>query len=339
MRVSVSIVTYEAGRWLLPCLESVFAQTHPVHEVVVVDNGSQDGTIAALASVAESQPRLAVTTNRVNVGYARGQNQAIALTDGDAILVLNQDVELDTEFVSRVVSELERDPKIGSVQGRVRHLGSKGDRTDLLDTTGLVVRRDRRFSSRGQSQPDGPESDAAGEVFGPDGPCPVYRRTALEDVREPRSGGGTEVFDEDFFMYHEDTDLAWRLRLRGWSTWYQPGALAWHARGSAGPTSLKATELLSHGRTTRGSARRSSWRNHRLMQLKNEQLELVRRDLFPILRREIGSLTLMALTRPGDLRAMVSLIRQTPGALRKRRWIQGRRISSASEMARWLRDD
>ena len=96
------------------------------------------------------------------------------------------------------------------------------------------MHRDRRVVARRQGEPEDERDLIAGPVWGVDGPAPVYRRAALLDVREPRTGGGMEVLDEDFFMYKEDVDLAWRLRKRGWRAWYEPDALAWHARGTGG---------------------------------------------------------------------------------------------------------
>ena len=339
MKVSVCLVTFEASRWLRPCIDSVLAQSHPLVEIVVVDNGSTDGTMATLAAIAQTTDRLWFTANDHNAGFARGQNQAIARSTGDVICMLNQDVELAPDFLAVAVAALEGDPTVGAVQGRVRRLGANGERTQILDSTGLVVHRDRRFVSRGQGESDGPGSAAPGFVFGADGPCPVYRREALEDVQEPRTGGGSEVLDEDFFLYHEDTDLAWRLQLRGWRTRFEPAALAWHARGVAGAASLSAGDIARHRRGLSAAARLHGWKNHRLMQLKNERGAHIRRDFLPIMRREVGSLALLTLTRPGDLRALLWLARCMPAARRKRAWIQRRRTVSDAELGRWFGSD
>ena len=95
----------------------------------------------------------------------------------------------------------------------MRQIAADGTRTSRLDTTGLRILRDRRVVSRGQEEIDTGQYDEPGYVFGADGPCPVYRRVALEDVRGPLPEGRWEYLDEDFFMYKEDGDLAWRLGL------------------------------------------------------------------------------------------------------------------------------
>lgn len=337
--VSVCLVTWEAERWLDGCVGSVLAQSYPTIELVIRDNGSGDGTATRLASVATRYPSVSWTPNAENIGFARAQNQAIAAARGEYICLLNQDVVLDARFLASAAAVLDRDPSIGSVQGRVRRLGAGGERLDLIDTTGLVVLRDRRFLSRGQGDPDGPAYAVGGAVFGADGPCPVYRRAALDAASEPRRGGGWEVLDEDFFLYHEDTDLAWRLRLLGWEAWYEPSALAWHARGVAGPGSTEVQRIAAHRQTLTTAARRHGWKNHRLMQVKNESWPSVRRDLVPILRREAGSLVLLVLTAPRDLVALAWFARFLPAALRKRRWIQRHRRSSPTAITSWFSDE
>jgi len=145
------------------------------------------------------------------------------------------------------------------------------------------------------------------------------------------------MLDEDFFLYHEDTDLAWRMRLLGWESWYVPTALAWHARGSPGPQGLSIRQLSDHQRNQNPFARRLSWRNHRLSIVKNEQLTGFILDAPFIVGREIAGTALLVATDPRSIQAIASLVRHLPSAMRKRRWIQRRRRLSAGEMRRWFR--
>lgn len=336
--VSICLVTWQAEHWLDGCIESVFAQSHPSIELIVRDNASDDGTAVNLEILGSRYPALSWERNDHNIGFARAQNQAIEAASGKYVCLLNQDVVLERDFIASAVATLETNALIGAIQGRVRQLGPDGERLDVIDTTGLVVRRDRRFLSRGQGDPDGPAYGAGGAVFGADGPCPVYRRAALDAAREPRRGGGWEILDEDFFLYHEDTDLAWRLRLLGWAACYEPSALAWHARGVAGPRTTTARGIAAHRGTLTTAARRHGWKNHRLMQVKNESWPPLARAILPILRREVGSLVLMATTAPSDLVALGWFARLLPAALRKRRRIQrGRRVSRSS-IEWWFRE-
>ncbi len=135
-----------------------------------------------------------------------------------------------------------------------------------------------------------------------------------------------------FFMFKEDVDLAWRLRLLGWTAWYQPAALGWHARGTG---TTGATSLLDIARSNRHisyQAKALSWRNQRLMQIKNEEPCSYLRDLPWIARRETLSLAFILLFDPLRLRAVVALLREAPTALRKRRalWARVNRPTRAS---------
>ena len=163
--------------------------------------------------------------------------------------------------------------------------------------------RDRRAISRAQGLPDGPEHQRAGAIWGADGPVPAYRLSALREAALRRPDGSVEVLDEDFFLYKEDVDLAWRLRRLGWQAWYAPEALGWHGRGSGG---TGATTMLDIARTNRGVSsrvRRLSWRNQRLMQIKNEETLDYLRDLPWIWRREVLSLLFILANDPRDLAA------------------------------------
>jgi GT2 family glycosyltransferase/glycosyltransferase involved in cell wall biosynthesis len=331
--VTVSLVTWQGLRWLPGCLDSLAGQRLAEFELLVLDNASTDGSRAWLEDRARDDGRIRLSVADRNLGFAAGHNRNIARARGEHVLLLNQDVELDPGFLLAAVSALRRDPRIGSVQGRLRRLGGPGLRLDVLDTTGLLMGRDRRAVSRAQGEPDGPAHARAGPVWGVDGPAPVYRRAALEDARVPRRDGTWEVLDEDFFLYKEDVDLAWRLRLLGWRAWYEPSALAWHARGTGG---TGATSLLGIARTNQAiprSVKAISWRNQRLMQVKNETPAGYLRDLPWIATREVLSLAFILLLDPRRFAVVPDLLRALPGAARKRRYLQARVRAAASAIA------
>jgi hypothetical protein len=199
----------------------------------------------------------------------------------------------------------------------------------VIDTTGLEMHRDRRVVSRDQGRDRAEVGRAPGPVWGADGPVPVYRRAALLEARLPSRGGGSEVLDHDFFAYKEDVDLAWRLRRLGWEAWYEPRALAWHARGDSPSLGGSPRAVLSARARVPEQVRLLSWRNQRLMQLKNDPLVDALRDLPWIMRREVLSLGLLAVSDPRRLRVVLDLARKAPWALRKRRAL-GRAIERAA---------
>ena len=325
--VTVSLVTYNGLNWLAACLDSLSAQTMVDFDLIVLDNASDDGTANWLRDRTASKldPQIQLTCLDTNLGYAAAHNRNIELARGKIVVLLNQDVQLDTDYLAAVVGAFEGDASLGAVQGRISRLSRDGERLPIIDTTGLVIQRDRRVTSRDQGRADELVSRPPGEVWGVDGPVATYRKSALQDARLPRSdGGGVEILDEDFFMYKEDVDLAWRLHRLGWATRYEPSAIAWHARTADGPTGTGWRAIVARNRATPPWIRRLSWRNQRLMQLKNDSARDVLHDLPWIVRREVLSMGYMVIADPRQLMAVPDLVRGLPAAARKRRHLRRR---------------
>ena len=258
--VTVCIVTYEGEQWIEACLRSVLSQSYRHVEVIVYDNASADETAARAQHILEAARASIFLQGDRNVGYAAGHNAAIARARGEFICLLNQDVVLDDGYLEAAVEAFGSSADVGAVQGLILRLGPDLERTSVIDSAGLVQFRNRRIVSKAQGVSFAEFGEPAGGVFGPDGPAPVYRMSALASARVRVTPTIDEILDESFFLYHEDTDLAWRLRALGWTTWYQPSAIAWHARGSPGPTDLGWLGLARHGAAMSDRARLLSWR-------------------------------------------------------------------------------
>jgi len=317
-RVTVSLVTFNGRRWIDACLASVLDQTYPWVELLLVDNGSTDGTAEHLQRFARAHPESELVLLPRNVGYSGGHNRALAMSTGEYVCLLNQDAVLDPAFLAESVDGLQQAPAAGSLQGRVLRLAPGLARTSVVDTTGLVMSRSRRVVSRrrGTADSTGPFEPSA--LLGADGPCPVYRRAALEEVAY-RTLRGVEYLDDDFFAYKEDVDLAWRLRAAGWDTLYRPSAVAWHARSAAEPASGSVLAWLRQRRAMPAWLRRTAWRNHRLMIVKNDSPSAFFRDLLPIAWHELRAAALLIVVNPVDLIAVAGFVRLIPRMLAKRR--------------------
>lgn len=319
-QVTVSLVTRDGMAWLPRCIDSVCSQVDVDLELVVTDNGSTDGSADWLAERLADLPRARFDRLPANIGYASAHDVVIQAAHAPFVLLLNQDVELDPAFLRAAVEVMEGRPGVAAVQGRVARLGPDGERVPIVDTTGLEMHRDRRVVSRDQGRELVSVERPAGPVWGVDGPAPVYRRSALMAARLP-GRDGWEVLDRDFFAYKEDVDLAWRLRRLGWQAWYEPRARAWHARGA----SLSMTPTLRDARRATSvpdRVRTLSWRNQRLMQVKNDAWGAVARDLPWIARREVLSMGLLLSGGPRRLAVVADLARHLPWAIRKRRALQ-----------------
>ena len=218
--VSVGIVTYKSAPHLARCLDSLAAQTLAPREVVCVDNASGDGS-ADLFSARCLDGRL--IRNDRNVGYARGQNQAIRAASADLHLALNPDVVLDSRFLERIVAALESDAAAGWACGKVLFMEADGAPTDRLYSTGHLISKLRVCANRGHGERDLGQYDRPERVFGANGAACLYRRRMLEEI-----AFRGEFLDESFFMYWDDVDLDWRANLAGWRCLYVPDARAWH---------------------------------------------------------------------------------------------------------------
>ena len=186
--------------------------------------------------------------------------------------------------------------------------------------------KNRRFVNRGQGEEDRNQYKA-GEIFGVDGAAPLYRRKTLEDVKI-----NNEYFDEDFFCYKEDVDLAWRMRLYGWKAVYEPKALAYHLRGAGEKAIKNYVSVALARRKISKFAKFYSFKNQRLTQIKNELPGLFLRDIFAIVVKEIGAWFYVLFFEHYTWKAIRELIKQAPGAWRKRKIIMVNKKIGNKEM-------
>lgn len=216
--VSVVIPNWNGLRWLDPCLAALGAQDRSPEEVIVVDNGSADGSVAHLRA---AHPAVDVVQLSANTGFAHAANRGVTRARGEFVALVNTDVVLAPDWLSRTVAALTADPSAASVACKMVSL----DDPEVIYDAGDVLRRDGACEQRGRFERDDGRWDDPGEVFGACAGAALYRRSVLVAL------GG---FDERYFAYLEDVDLALRLRLAGWRCRYEP-AVARHAgEGSSG---------------------------------------------------------------------------------------------------------
>ncbi|OMD41510.1 glycosyltransferase family 2 protein [Paenibacillus odorifer] len=324
--VSVHIVTYNSADDIIDCLEAVMAQDYPIEKIVVVDNASSDGCAERVSTFRSTIPKASLThslegidlpnipkneeiftnlvliQNQNNTGFAPAHNQAIAATDTDYVLVLNPDLTLAPDYVSRLIAHMEANPQIGSATGK---LLLKGDHR-LVDSTGLRMNRARRAFDRGAGEP-ADQWTQSGPVFGVSGAAAMYSRRMIDDI----SVDG-EFFDADFFAYKEDVDVAWRGQLFGWQGYYDAEAIGYHERG-----------WKTSGRNTKPMfIRRISYINRYKMIYKNEPARTMLKTIFISLPYEIAAQGYMLLREPQLITAWKSFFSQLPALKKKREYIQ-----------------
>jgi GT2 family glycosyltransferase len=222
--VAVVIPNHNGARWLGGVLDSVAAQTAPPAEVLVVDDGSTDGSRALLA---ERFPHVRVLALGDNRGFARAANAGIGAVSAKAVALVNTDVVLAPDWIERAAAALAAAPRAAAVATKLVDLADGA----LLYDAGDVLRRDGVCEQRGRFERDGGRYDVPGEVFSACAAAALYRRAAVLDA------GG---FEERFGTYLEDVDLGLRLRMAGWRCRWEPRAVARHAGGGS-------SAVLRHG--------------------------------------------------------------------------------------------
>lgn len=216
--VSVIVVSWNSRDFLPACLASVKAQTHPSIELIVVDNGSTDGSGRL---VREAHPAAHLVEQGVNTGFCAANNAGLKVAKGAYILFLNADAILTPRYLEEALQPFSADRRTGMVAGKILRFDHH-----TLDTTGQILTRSRRARERGYGEPDRGQYDQPGEVFSVCGAVALVSRRMVDSV----SLDG-EFFDEDFFAFNEDLDAGWRARRRGWRCAYHPAAVAYHYRG------------------------------------------------------------------------------------------------------------
>ncbi len=282
-----------------------------------MDNGSQDGSLQRLEEV---EPPVRLLRNPANLGFAVAANQGIAAAGGEWILLANLDLELEPDYVERLLRAAAADPRLGSLTGKLLRAGARDAGTPpILDSTGHIVFRNSWAGNRGEGEPDRGQLDHAEEIFGVTAAAALYRRSMLAEVSEGRA----RPFDERFFAYIEDVDLDWRMRWLGWRSWYEPRAVAWHHRSATG--ARRKPFILRHI-------------------LKNRLLLAANNDLWPQGLWRLPEVvfwtalvtTGFVLESPRAALGLVDFVRAVRGSGSRRRFLRRNRTVGPEEIARWL---
>lgn len=242
--LTISIVNWNTADRLIDCLDSIF-RFPPARdfEVIVVDNASRDDSVARVRA---TFPQVRVIALRRNLGYAGGHNQALRVSRGRFILLLNSDILVQAEALEALLSFMEARPEAGLAGAQL--LWSDGS-VQLSYTDDLTLRavfmqqlgldrlfpRNRLTAGYWRGHEDHSQVRAVPQLSGA---CLLLRREVLQQV---------ELLDEGFFMYCEDTDYCSRVRRAGWQLYYVPTARMIHFHGQSA-RQVPAAMIASHGR-------------------------------------------------------------------------------------------
>ena len=308
-----AVVNHGSYEELSPCLRAVQGQTLPPVATYVYDTGQDPACFAAL-----KRREVGVGWELgPNLGYAGGANHLLKRIASERphakyALLLNPDTVIDESFAAELVRAMDADPSVALASGKLLRPGRS-----RIDSAGIVLPRHRRPRDRGSGEQDCGQYDQLEYVFGVSGAALMLRRTALASLAIEG-----EIFDEDFFVYHEDTDLSWRANRLGWRVLYEPRAIGVHGRRWRADRRFEIPV----------DVRRHSFKNHYLQLIKNERLGDVFWHLPWILGWEMARLAFALFRDPRILSGYVASLRLAPNAWRKRR-----RLMRASRVASAIR--
>jgi GT2 family glycosyltransferase len=230
---SVIVVNWNRRELLRACLESVVKQVEITPELIVVDNGSTDGSVELVWS---GFPYVRLIRNTANRGFCAANNQGIKAANGEWIALLNNDAEADPHWLAAMLEVVRDRPDLGMVASKILVFSDPR----RIDKVGHVIFPDGQNRGRGTGAWDNGQFDRVEEVLWPDGCAALYRRKMLLEI------GG---FDEDFFAYADDADLGLRARIAGWKCLYAPHAVVRHHRGATlGVASVRRLILIERNR-------------------------------------------------------------------------------------------
>lgn len=310
-RAAIIIPHYNGQQHLETCLGSLRRQTVSDFEVLLVDNGSTDGT---QAYVQAEFPEVRLIELGRNFGFTGACNAGFAAATSPILILLNNDTEVHPHWLENILDAFARHPEVGSIASRMMLF----DRRDHFHTAGDFVRLDGLPGNRGAWQKDEGQYDDEEYVFSACGGAAAYRRDVLEQVG---------YLDDAYFFSCEDVDLGWRINLSGWRVLYLPTAIVYHK--------LKAT-----GGSITGSY--YDGRNFIRLIVKNMPATLLRRH-WRIIWRGQWHITREALRHwrgeaaRARLRGQLAGLLRLPQMLKARRQVRTiRRLDDDSLMARLM---
>ncbi|MFN2116913.1 MAG: glycosyltransferase family 2 protein [Candidatus Promineifilaceae bacterium] len=225
LEISIIIPHLNGKHHLDDCFGSLRRQTFSDFEVILVDNGSTDGS---QAFIKENYPEVILVELRENTGFTGACSAGYKASRGEIIILLNNDTEVDPHWLEILMKSFVRVPEAGSVASKMLLF----DQRDVIHAAGDYYRRDGIPGNRGVWQQDKGQYEEETFVFSACGGAAAYRRSMLEEIG---------FLDEDFFFSCEDIDLAWRIILAGYKVLYNPRAVVYHkVKASSGTGALSS---------------------------------------------------------------------------------------------------
>lgn len=335
------IVTRNSKRLIASCLDSIFNQTRKDFQVTVIDNDSADGTVEF---VRLNYPQVVVIDNNKNLGFAKANNQGIRMFKTPYLVFCNPDIVLEADWLELMFVAISQEDHadydiFGGKLLKLKLLNSEtGDmeKTQIIDSCGLKILKNHRVAELGAGLP-AENFPVNREVFGHSGALFVAKRSVLESViLTDKFHHQGDYFDGNFFLYKEDIDLAWRLRLLGHRSLLVANAIANHVRTFSASENDSWGEFIKNRRKQNSLAKYYSYRNHWLLLLEDSYLiNLV--IYFPnIFWLELKKFFYILIFETKNLYALIEVIKLLPEIRSKRKNIFRQAKLDAKGFREWI---
>lgn len=222
--ISIIVVNYNGRHIIGECIQSLSKQDYKNFEVIVVDNGSEDGSVQFIGT---QFPWVTTIQLQKNIGFAGGNNEGIKIAKGRYIALLNNDAVAHPEWLQNLIRDAKRSPETGMWASKILSYYNP----KVIDNVGLLIYADGIARGKGRGEIDKGQYDKDSYALIPSGCACLYRREMIEQVG---------MFDDEFFAYVDDVDLGLRGRLAGWGCRYVPDAIVYHKYSASTPPPLKA---------------------------------------------------------------------------------------------------
>ena len=270
--------------------------------------------------IRESHPDIKPEWTGKNLGFAKAYNLMIskAIAAGaEYFIAVNPDMILEPEFTKELIKTIEQDNKTGAVQPKILKWDFKNNKkTNSIDSYGMFITKEHRFSDLRQGEKDDPAVKEAGEIFGFPGAAVLFRLEALKDTAF-FNGQYNEYFDELMFMYKEDCDLSYRLRLAGWKIFFEPKAVAFHDR-SVSPVGESSIKIALNRKNKSQKVKKWSFLNHWILLAKIQYLPFSFRVRFASAGYQVKTLLYVLIFEPYLIKEFFKFLK-LKNEIRKRR--------------------
>lgn len=336
-KISIQLITYNAKQYLEQCLNSVASQTFLDFSLYVFDNASTDNSVEIINDFRKKNPKIIFTfiPSKKNLGFSVGHNILLRLHASKYCVLLNQDVILDQDFLKNAVNFLDKHANYSSVSPKILRL-TQAKKTRIIDSLGIRIKKTLQAVDIGAGIDDKKLNfKPIFDIFGPSGASPIYRRAALDEIAYKYQNGQVEYLDEDFFMYKDDVDLAYRLTFLGWKSACVQNVISYHARTARTVSQCGLWYQIAKNRLTKSQfVNYLSYRNHWFLYYKDIPMCVVGRYLSFIIYYELKKIIFLVFFERQTLLAFKEIWQKRKLMHKKRNQLFSQKKISYKELRR-----